>query len=109
MRSSRPATRSQLGAELVDLGGQPGVDVAEGLGVDADADVLHAGQHANERVLDRVVQVGHALGGEAGLDRLGDVVHGERVAGGPLGVADAGAVEVELAGRRPPCWAARTA
>ena len=29
--------------------------------VDGDADVLHAGEHAHERVLDRGVQLGHAL------------------------------------------------
>ena len=78
------------------------------LGVDADTDVLHPGEHADERVLDRVVEVGHSLRGEAGLDRLGDVVHGERIAAGPLCVADAGAVEVELPGRGGACWAGRS-
>ena len=60
------------------------------------------GEHADQRVLDRVVQVGHPLASRR-LDRLGDVVHRERVAGCALGVADARAIEVELAGggRRP--------
>ena len=55
--------------------------------VDGDADVLHRGEHTHERVLDRAVELGHPLRFEAGVDRLGDVVHGERVAAGPLGVA----------------------
>ena len=76
---------AELGAERLDLRGQPLVDRAQRVGVDADADVLHLGEHPDERVLDRVVELGHPVRIEARLDRSGDVMDGERVAAGPLG------------------------
>ena len=51
----------QLGAEALHLGGQAVVQLAQVGDVDGDAGVLHPGQHPHERVLDRGVQVGHAL------------------------------------------------
>ena len=78
--------------------------------VDADADVLHPGEHPHERVLDRVVELGHPLRVEAGVDRLGDVVHGERVAAGALGVARPPVPSrSSWPGGGAPCRAGRTA
>ena len=96
-----PDDLAQLGAEPLHLGGQALVELAEVGDVDGDAGVLHPGQHAHERVLDRRVQVGHALLGELRRDRLDEVVHGERLAAGDRRRVGVRAVEVELAlGRR---------
>ncbi len=62
--------------------------------------MLHLGQHQHERVLDRAVQLGHPLGVHAGHDRFGERVDRQRIAGGEFGVAERGAVEVELAASR---------
>ena len=89
----------QLGTEALDLLDQADVDRAQHLAIDRDADVLHAGQHAHERVLDVAVEPGHALRLEGGLDRTGDVMHGERLAPGELRHVEGAAVEIELARR----------
>ena len=96
-----PDHLAQLGVEALHIGRQPFVELAEVGDVDGDAGVLHPGQHAHERVLDRRVQIGHALLGELRRDRLDEMVHGERLAAGDRRRVGGGAVEVELTlGRR---------
>jgi hypothetical protein len=69
--------------------------------VDAHAGVLHPGQHPDQGVLDGGVQLGHAVGGQLGRDRLDELVHGERLAPGDGRRLGGRAVEVELPlGRR---------
>ncbi len=68
--------------------------------VHAHADVLHAGQHPDERDLDLVVERPQALRVERGLDRRDQPVDGQRAAGGHGRRRDRRAVEVELALRR---------
>ena len=58
----RPASRLQSSREAL-------VEPAQLVDVDADADVLHPGQHADERVLDLVVELAHALRVERRLER----------------------------------------
>ena len=91
---------AEFGAERVDLGRQAGAERFEFGDVDGDADVFHLRQHHDERVLDRAVELGHALRFEARHQRCGERVHGERVAPGTFGVGHRRAVEVELARRR---------
>ena len=87
----------QLGAEPLDLLDQADVDRAQHVAVDRDADVLHAGEHPHERVLDVAVEPGHALRLERGVDRLGDMVNRERLLPRKLRHLDRVAVEIELA------------
>ena len=88
---------AQLVGQRLHLVAEPLVQPLQFVDVDADTDVFHLGEHEHERVLDRVVQLGHALGFDAVVDRVGEVVHGERVTAGHLGVAERRAVEIELA------------
>ena len=63
-----------LGLELADLVGQAVDQPLEVLGVDAHADVLHAGQHPHQRPLDVVVEAAGlraSSAGSAGRDRAG--------------------------------------
>ncbi len=59
--------------------------------------MFHLRQHQHERVLDRPVQLGHPLRLHARHDRVGERIDREGVTGRELGVAERGAVEVELA------------
>ena len=77
------------------------MELAEVGDVDRDPGMLHARQDVDQRVLDRRVQVGHALLGELRHDRFDEVVHRERLVTGDRRRVGASAVEVELAlGRR---------
>ena len=98
---------AQLDAEPCDLGGELLVERLQLRPVDGDADVLHPGEHDDERVLDRAVELGHALLFEARHDRLDEHRDGQCVAPGPDLGADLGAAEVELAARRRVVAAAR--
>ena len=69
--------------------------------VDGDADVLHPGQHDDERVLDRRVQLGHALLGELRRDRLDEGVR-RRARRGRRGPRRSPACRRGRAGRSPP-------
>ncbi len=87
---------------LGEAGDLAGEVVAERLqlgGVDGDADVLHAGQHAHEGVLDVGVELGHALRLQRPLERGSEAADGEGEPRGAPRVVDAGVAEVELAGR----------
>jgi hypothetical protein len=64
--------------------------------VDADADVLHLGEHRDERDLDLVVQRAQALGVERGEHGRHQRLHGEGLARSALGERGGRAVEVEL-------------
>ena len=84
-------------AEPVDLGRQTIAELLQRATIDGDADVFHLRQHPHQRVLDRRVQVGHALQFDRRLDRVGELRCRQRIASGPLAVVDAGLAEVELA------------
>ena len=87
----------QHAGQALHLGGQALEQDAQLVDVDGDAGVLHPGEHAHQRVLDRVVEVAHALLVERGEQRPGDAVDRQRLAGGAHGVVVA-LTEVELAG-----------
>ena len=74
--------------------------------VDGDADVLHAGQHPHQRVLDLGVQRGHALRVERGQDGRREAADGERLPRRHLRRVGGLLAEVELPGRRRPPRAA---
>ena len=76
---------TELGGERRRLAAESIVQRAQFIGVDADPDVLHLGQHENEGILDRVVQLLHALRVETCPDRLDEVMHSEGIECGLLG------------------------
>ena len=84
-RSTSATSRSRRRLELVP--------------VDPDADVLHAGEHADERDLDVVVERAQALGVEGGEERRDQPVDGQRAAGRRGGARRGRSLEVELARR----------
>ena len=67
----------------IGLGGQLVADAGQRVGVDADADLLHAGQHPHQGGFDGVMQVGQPLGGQGLPQRRGQPVHRQR---GPTGL-----------------------
>ena len=84
------------GPHLLGLGGQLVADAGEDGRVDADPDVLHAGQHPHQGGLDVVVQVGQALGGQGLPQRRGQPVHRQSGPGGLDGRGGGRGVEVEV-------------
>ena len=91
-RELAPGVVVDLALELVDLLGHPGADLGQPLGVEAEADPLHLGEHLDQRHLDLVQQpldaelaealalaVGE-LAGQAGVD--GGVAGGLALLGG---------------------------
>ena len=86
------------GAEPVALRLELFVEPLELGAVDADAEVLHAGERRDERVLHLVGQLGEALGVERRGDGLDHERHPERLACRIGGDRLGGAVEVELPG-----------
>jgi hypothetical protein len=98
-RSSRPTTAAARHRAARPLD-EPDVDRAQHLAVDGDTDVLHAGEHPHERVLDVAVEPGHALRLERRGERAGDVVHRKCFTRRQLGHLHRVPVEIELAGGR---------
>ena len=96
-----PGRLDDRGAVALDVGDQPVAEALQLVAVDGDAGVLHAGEHADERHLDVVVERAQALGVERGEQRRDQAVDGEGPPGGGGGRRRGRAVEVELAlGRR---------
>ena len=106
--NGRPTTRWSSAARRSTLGGELLVQPLQLRHVDGDADVLHLGQHADQRVLDRRVQLGHALLLERRLQRGRQVRNGERLAAGDARSSSPLVAEVELSrrgcGGRPASW-----
>ena len=89
----------QHSPEALDLGGELAVELGELGNVDGDAHVLHLRQHADQRVLDGGVQLGHALLVERSLQSSRQVRDSKCLAGRDPSFVGA-AAEVELAARR---------
>ena len=68
--------------------------------VDGDADVFHLGEHTDQGVLDRGIQLGHALLVECGLQCRRQVCDRQRATAGDAPVVVALLAEIELSGRR---------
>ena len=64
---------------VADADGEPLLELLEELVVDGDADLLHAGQHVDERQLDVGEQAGAAALGQLVVEGRGEVEHGTGV------------------------------
>ena len=86
--------RVDLRLQLVALLLEIGAHLVEELAVEPDAEVLHRGEHADERSLDVLVQRAQLAGVEHAAQRLTEPEH---CCGAPAGVV-AGRVTVEVEG-----------
>ncbi len=89
-----PGVGLDLSDEVLAALGQLGAQSLEELAIDLDAGVLHPRQHAHERPLDALVEVGELARLQRLGERAGEAAHGQRA---PSRLVDAGlAVEVEV-------------
>ncbi len=84
------------------LGGEGVVEAAEHVDVDRDAEVLHLGEHPDQRHLDVVVEAGQPVRLERLRQGLDELRHRQGVPTGDLRDRRAAPVEVELALRGGP-------
>ncbi len=92
-----PAMLVHLGLEAAERLGEIAGQARQDLPVDRDAALLHAGEHRHHRPLQRLVDVGHALGDEAGLEDVPEPQGDVGVLGGVFGrLVDRHLVEGDL-------------
>ncbi|GMA85044.1 hypothetical protein GCM10025868_02940 [Angustibacter aerolatus] len=65
----------RVGVRLLHLGGEVRLHLAQAVDVDGDAELLHLGEHADERDLDVAQQGGRVVLLELGVEALGEVEH----------------------------------